>query len=86
MDRCNATRDLSPCNNCNGPECSERIRQPETNREWLNGLSNKQLCKIMFRRCPPGRHSIPSICGPLKMGLCENCWAEWLGCPAESEE
>ena len=43
MDRCNATRDLSPCTNCNGAECSERLKQYKANREWLNGLSNEDL-------------------------------------------
>jgi hypothetical protein len=83
MDRCNATRDLSPCTNCNGAECSERIKQPKTNREWLNGLSNEDLVEKIQQDCPPGR-SDDGDCYKT-IGRCD-CWVDWLNQPAGSEE
>lgn len=84
MDRCNATRDLSPCTNCNGPECSERIKQPKTNRKWLDGMSNEDLIRSVQCKCPPGRLEDGKDCKQFK--TCVNCWVDWLNQPAESEE
>lgn len=79
MDRCNATRDLSPCNNCNGPECSERLRQPQSNREWLDGLSNGELVKNIKYFCPPTSEYGPR-CETREN--CADCWIDWLNRPA----
>ena len=80
MDRCNATRDFSPCTNCNGAECSERTKQPKTNQEWLNRLPNKELAEIMLLHCPPDRYLDPSTC-KYEEESCKACWVDWMNQP-----
>ena len=83
MDRCNATRDLSLCNNCNGERCSERLKQPKTNREWLSGMSNKDLVKTVQQDCPPGRSDDGNCYKTI--GCCD-CWVEWLNQERKEDE
>ena len=80
------------CNNCRGfislqdgkfyEYVEKPFMPPQTNADRIRAMSDEELLDFFrYRGCPPDR--LTGKC--VKVGVCEECWADWLKQPAEEE-